>query len=70
MKIQVGGGSLALKIWTGGWGAWKSRKSRQERGVKKPRHPVGEGGGGVDFFWNNPLHIVFSMQVKYHSSLE
>ena len=25
-------------------------------GVKKGPHPSG-GGGGVDFFWNNPLYV-------------
>ena len=27
-------------------------------GVKKRPHPSGGGGGGVDFFWNNPFHVV------------
>ena len=54
MEIQAGGGgSLALEIRVGG-GVTVIQENPGGRGVKKPCHPSG-GGGGVDFFWNNPI---------------
>ena len=39
----------------GGGGVTVIQEIRVGRGVKKSCHPSG-GGGGVDFFWNNPMY--------------
>ena len=53
MEIRPGGGSLDLEIQAGG-GGLVVPEIRVEGGVKKSCHP---SGGGVDFFWNNPIPV-------------
>ena len=38
-----------------GGGVWQFLKSGRKEGSKK--HAFCRGGGGVDFFWNNPVSV-------------
>ena len=51
LEIRVGGGVCGLGNLGGGRGL-EVQEIRKEGGVKNSCHP---SGGGVDFFWNNPL---------------
>ena len=53
MEIRRGGGGVFERGNPWGGGAKAVLEIQVEGGVKKPCLPL--GGGGVDFFWNNPL---------------
>ena len=54
MEIRTGRGVLGLGNPSGRGGHREGVTVRGGGGVKKRCHPS-RGGGGVDFFWNNPL---------------
>ena len=57
MEIQEGrgGGGGSLWPWRSGWeGGHSDPGNPGGRGGQKTLPSVG-GGGGVDFFWNNPM---------------
>ena len=49
----MGGGVCGLANLGGGRGL-EVQEIREEGGVKNSCHP---SGGGVDFFWNNPIQV-------------
>ena len=53
--MEIRGGSLDLEIQAGG-GASSGPGNPGGRGGQKIMPSVG-GGGGVDFFWNNPIPV-------------
>ena len=58
MEIRAGGGVFGLGN-PGRRGGLVVPEIRVEGGVKKSCHPSG-GGGGVDFFWNNPMTMMMT----------